>query len=488
MEPLPASTTDMNETSSMTPPATTAKPAVMRTRQRPVSQQGTPPPPRSIAAKPTRKIFNCIVDDSALVAGVKKSTRNGIRQWVRNGQIRLFVPLHALEELSRQKGGKHKHAEDVRETLQWLDEATTKHPNVVTLQGADETYEKWAEVEKHAVPRGLFSEYDHDLETEAESNGLSEDVNTKLDISNLDVKGSVSSQGSAATGSLSPSSLKSVRSSISALSPPTSPAKANASPIRNLSAIAAPMSRPQSSSASVPQTLQPLFNYILWRIHQENDPVAALESFIFLCNDERKVSFAKGFDIKSKRLEQLREAISREDRDSKNRQALLNRENERLGTPTGQASTENKGDAEAVAQATPPKAPAAMLQKHQTNVIDPNAFDRGVSMKPATAVQQPAMPPKSPHLTHSHRGPSRGAHALPFAPRGNMRGNMRGNFRCSTRGRGNFGPGRGGFADNSNALELAQQEGQIDPDSFSRPDARGGMNGGRGVRKLWVPT
>lgn len=34
------------------------------------------------------------MDDSALVAGVKRSTRNGIRQWVRNGQIRLFVPLH----------------------------------------------------------------------------------------------------------------------------------------------------------------------------------------------------------------------------------------------------------------------------------------------------------------------------------------------------------------------------------------------------------
>lgn len=45
---------------------------------------------------PARKIFNCIVDDTALVAGVKRSTRNGIRQWVKNGQIRLFVPLHGM--------------------------------------------------------------------------------------------------------------------------------------------------------------------------------------------------------------------------------------------------------------------------------------------------------------------------------------------------------------------------------------------------------
>jgi len=45
---------------------------------------------------PPRKVFNCIVDESALVAGVKTATRNGIRQWVKNGQIRLFVPLHGI--------------------------------------------------------------------------------------------------------------------------------------------------------------------------------------------------------------------------------------------------------------------------------------------------------------------------------------------------------------------------------------------------------
>lgn len=67
----------------------------MRARQRPASQHGAQPYAQTPAC-PTRKIFNCIVDDTALVAGVKKSTRNGIRQWVKNGQIRLFVPLHGM--------------------------------------------------------------------------------------------------------------------------------------------------------------------------------------------------------------------------------------------------------------------------------------------------------------------------------------------------------------------------------------------------------
>lgn len=45
--------------------------------------------------QPKRKIFNCIVDDTALIAGAKKSTRDGIRKWISQDAIRLFVPLHS---------------------------------------------------------------------------------------------------------------------------------------------------------------------------------------------------------------------------------------------------------------------------------------------------------------------------------------------------------------------------------------------------------
>lgn len=47
---------------------------------------------------PKRKIFNCIVDDTALIAGVKKSTRDGIRKWISQGSIRLYVPLHSMRQ------------------------------------------------------------------------------------------------------------------------------------------------------------------------------------------------------------------------------------------------------------------------------------------------------------------------------------------------------------------------------------------------------
>ena len=53
------------------------------------TRQRAPEPPK-------RKLFNCIVDDTALIAGAKKSTRDGIRKWVSQGAICLFVPLHSM--------------------------------------------------------------------------------------------------------------------------------------------------------------------------------------------------------------------------------------------------------------------------------------------------------------------------------------------------------------------------------------------------------
>lgn len=42
-----------------------------------------------------RKVFNVITDASSLISGVKRNTRDGIKKWVNNGAIRLFVPLHS---------------------------------------------------------------------------------------------------------------------------------------------------------------------------------------------------------------------------------------------------------------------------------------------------------------------------------------------------------------------------------------------------------
>ncbi|KAK6435338.1 hypothetical protein LTR95_008473 [Oleoguttula sp. CCFEE 5521] len=428
-------------------------------RSRPVSHHG---PPKSAAQQsPSRKIFNCIIDDTALVAGVKKSTRNGVRQWVKNGQIRLFVPLHALEQLSRQKNASTRHGEDVRDTLEWLDHATTNYPHTIRLQGADETYERWEEVERFTVPRSLFSEHDHvAADQEQDVSALEEDIATELTLTERGRKASISSMNTASSTSAARSSVQSARSSMSPVSPPTSPAKAYTTAATEASTGGSQ----GSGSTAVPVRLRPLFNYILWRIHQELDPVAALETFIFLCNDPIKVNAAKGFDIRCKRLEQLRDAVGREERDVRNRLSVTSKEALLAASPV---------------QKSPPKAPAAMLSP-TTAVIDPDAFTRTVQpVVPKPAFTKAPQSPRAGFVAPSARGGPVGA------PTSNLRG-------TSMRGRGNFTSARGGqsspMARRGGPVALPNGA-QIDPNSFERP--RGGFTGrgaANGARKLWVPT
>ena len=354
-----------------------------------------------------------------------------------------------------------------------MDEATSKYPHAVTLQGAEDFYASWAEVEKFVVPRTLFSESDMpdvDGELEPDAEMTPDEDLSKLTLSDITRNTPVSSAASVGSRSLSPTSMRSQRSSVSALSPPTSPVKAESSPIKVEPVL---LNNGLMSHSYVPPRLQPLFNYILWRIHQEVDPVAALETFIFLCNDQSKVNYAKGFEIRTKRLEQLRDAIGREDRDFRNRQMVLQKENQ--STPIVQP---NATDTSENVKKSPPTAPAAMMAQQQIapNVIDPDVFGR----PPVARIQplQPPFQPHSPRLPHVSPQVPRGSHN--FIPRGNIRGNFRG-----PRGRGNFGsPGRGGFMPNGR-VDGPPTGPQIDPNSFARP--RGSGYTGRGGRKLWVP-
>jgi hypothetical protein len=358
----------------------------------------------------------------------------------------------------------------VRDTLDWLDDATSKHADIVTLQGPEETYEKWSEVERFAVPRSLFSESDH-IDVEDDNNSMSqleEQTSHKLVLSESNRKGSMSSQASGSAHSVAASSMQSVRSSLSAISPPTSPLKSTATEPSSGGKHDSLL----SSSGNVHVRLQPLFNYILWRIHQELNPAAALETFIFLCNDPSKTNAAKGFDIRSKRLEQLRDVVGREDREYRNRLSLLNKEGQQQAATAPAVKTTKEPK-------SPPTAPAAMLG-HQNAVMDPDAFSRSV---------QPVAKP----------GP-----VAPSSPRNNYvqpgRSATRGNFRGSPRGRGALpkgtAAGRGGFGSPNTrrgGTSAAQMDGQIDPNSFERPRggnvARGGSGAGTGAgRKLWVPT
>jgi hypothetical protein len=340
----------------------------------------------------------------------------------------------------------------------------------VTLQGAEETYAKWAEVERFAVPRSLFSESDHiEVEDDHDLPKLEDETVQKLAIFGHKQKGSISSVTTATTGSISQVSSSGDPVVPYPLSPPTSPAKA-LSPTTAELKVEDAVKMSTMGGSGMPPRLQPLFNYILWRIHQELDPVAALETFIFLCNDPVKVHAAKGFDVRCKRLEQLRDAVGREERDVRNRLSVQSKEGQSVPVVASVAARETSPK-------SPPTAPAAMISP-QAKVIDPDAFTRKVQ-----SVESTSIPPRTPPFNNTFSAANRGA----------TRGMNRGNFPGSPRGRGGFpnspGSPRVNFPSSGarrGGPPTTQVDAQIDPNSFERP--RGGYAGRGAGRKLWVPT
>ena len=43
----------------------------------------------------SQKTLNCIIDETALIAGAKQSTEDGIKRWVSIGMVNLFISLHS---------------------------------------------------------------------------------------------------------------------------------------------------------------------------------------------------------------------------------------------------------------------------------------------------------------------------------------------------------------------------------------------------------
>jgi hypothetical protein len=322
----------------------------------------------------------------------------------------------------------------------------------VHLQGGFEVYEDWSTVEEFMLPETLLS-----METEAHDDGMEGSL-ADLHIDALPDHVSACSQESLEVRTASPVSNHSFPSPGLRTTSPYNEAKLLPQPIgtgrpshkksnSNVSNISTD-SVSMKTGRRVPKTLRPFFNYILWRIHQEENAAAALESFILVTNDSLKHQIAHRFGIRVRRLEQMREIIAREERDIKNRAEMLKKELEAVADADSQskATLQNSDDEdEIVFKRTPPKAPQAMTKGR---TMDPNAFSRNT------------------------QGPARG-------PRGAFRG----------RGgpvRGNYAPPRAivPAAPRVPPVDLSRP---IDPDSFSRatvakPVARGGR------RHLWEPA
>ena len=413
-----------------------------------------------------------------------------------------LTPPIALGQLHRLKSGSERLNADALETVKWLDDITSM-PAVETsgrvqLEGVDEAYATWAEVEHFLLPETLLSEdttesedddYHEDLESSFNALDVSDGTSMSSTHSLEDApKTPESPHSGISVGSTSATSAHITGSSLYATKAnlenarPCNP-KANGfvaeSPNRTArnSAEIARSEKPKSPKSLVPTYLQPLFNHVLWRIHKEANPDAALESFILLTNDPMKQSIAGKFGIRAKRLEQLRDAVAREDREYRNRLTVYKMEadeqkprviGEKLADqkvpirPKSSRSNHSRiefdsDDEDEVLLKRAPRGPQAQAVNSQ-RVFDPNDFGR-------------ANPP------HGPRG-GRGG----YTPRG--RGSPRG-------GRGAFAP-RGAYAPPGPSFRAPpaprhDPNQPIDPDSFTRPVPRASPQRGA-RRKLWEPN
>lgn len=342
----------------------------------------------------------------------------------------------------------------------------------MVLEGGEEVYKTWEEVEKFLLPETLLSmeESDSDVEDyeDLESSFNQLDVSDETSMSSThsvrDIRPTTpSSPNSACSTTASPrgskTSAKKAHDSDAVIESPDHTARNSAEYSRD----------EKASTGAVPGYLQPLFNHILWRIHQETNPDAALENYILLTNDPTKQMIAQRFGIRAKRLEQLRDTVGREDREYKNRLALYKMEtggtptslekisspvptNNRLSSTSDQGVEGQESDEEDVILLNrAPRGPQAANKR----VFDPNDFGGRANAPP----------------------PHRGA---PLGPRG----------RGGRGGRGGYAP-RGAYVApgpvRTQPTPRTDPNQPIDPDSFARPSPRSStFRGGR--RRLWEPN
>ncbi|KAI8937800.1 hypothetical protein NX059_005497 [Plenodomus lindquistii] len=353
----------------------------------------------------------------------------------------------------------------------------------VLLEGVDEAYANWDDVEQFLLPETLLSMED----SESDGDDYHEDLESSFNALDLSDETSMSSTHSYEDTPKTPESPRSymsnnLKSMEGAVTDDKVASLGVASSDRTARNSTETDRSPQHAKGAVPVYLRPLFNHILWRINKETNPGAALESFILLTNDPAKQMIAQKFGVRAKRLEQLRDAVAREDREYKNHLTMHKLEvesnaakenvssapkvTERPKSSPGSNSKprENSDDEDVVLFSRAPRGPAATTVNKQ-RVFDPNDFAR-----------------TNPH--NSSRGGRGGAH---IPPRG------RGGPQPFRGGRGNFAPRGGAYVPPGPTFRAPpaprhDPNQPLDPDSFTRPVPRVGPVRGGGRRKLWEPN
>ncbi|KAK5195270.1 hypothetical protein LTR92_005400 [Exophiala xenobiotica] len=415
-----------------------------------------------------QNVIRCLVDDTALTRNIAE-----IESWVAQGKICLVVPLYTIGRLHVLKRDSSQIGLNARKAVKFLDRSTSSRGDLsydpVILQGPDEEYPTWAEVEAHYLNEELKTAGKNEETFTIPAMNQKEETET----------GIPADETTGAAGALS----KMLLEKLNFARDPTSTSPASTPPLSPAS------SGPQSSKTSpevksatmithdqtpVPPSLKPLLNPVVWYLHEREATEG--ESLIFLTNSPDTMHLARDFGIPTKNTHQLRNALgvheeppqpqdsnkvdsvkqtppppevktlfSYHDIESDDEEVVFKprgRGSSRGGQSARGAATVN-GKGKAVIARSPRTSfsthPPQAQKKPQIPVeeIDPDSFDRGSFGRGSSTLANVGGSAPNTIPTSGRGGGYRGGHGS-VASRGGgfSRGNGRGFERGSARGRG----------------------------------------------------
>ena len=306
--------------------------------------------------------------------------------------------------------------QNARKAVKFLDKTTSSRGDLphdpVILQGPDDQYPTWAEVESHYINKAL------------KTNGV---IGGDVAICTTDAKQETDAElplkaNTGAGGALSQMLLdklnfaKDPTASSPTSTPPLSPSSSGPQSSKTSPEVkSANMVR--QDQAPVPPSLKPLLNPVVWYMHEKK--AATDGNFFFLTNSADTVHLARDFGIPTKNIHQLRNA--------------LNLDEPNVKTETKAADEPKKEQA----KATPPPEPKTLFSYE-----DVESDDEEVVFKP--------------------RG--RGAAHSSTSPRASGSGRARGKGRDTRSPRNSFSTPKQSSVQAKPQIPINE----IDPDSFDR--------------------
>lgn len=357
----------------------------------------------------------------------------------------------ALERLARLSRIQCSVSADASKALRWLDQVTswTEHKIAgrVKLQGPEDQYQAWEDVEKYLLPETPLTS----------SNGPQRvDRLSKMLDRGLDLNGQVQK----------------------AHSPNTSPTSTASS----MSGAAEDETSSTLSAHGITPQIRPLLNYTVWCTQQGVGDGRGKEKFILVTNDPVIQKQASKFGVRTKLLSQLQTVLGRKAPIMSSMEMVDLKPSDGWDDPLAPANEQGEEDDvdDEVLFHPSPRPKSSPGDKTTAEVMDPNHFGRSPKLQPqgTTSAERGngrgnRSTPRGKNTNNRSRGGHRGGSSNasppigPSGQRGSARG--RGNNSVSPRGR------------------TAAVPKQIDPDSFVRP-AHMSRRGRGSIHKLWDPA